>query len=139
MVGGMGHASTVSLGFSLNSKKQIFCLDGDGSLLMHMGALRTIGNFSNKNFKLILLNNNTHESVGNQVTTSDKIRFNELVNSLGYKKYFLIKKNDNYKSTIKKFIKSSGPSFLEIKTNIGSLKNLIRPKNLISVKKNFSK
>ena len=137
MVGGMGHASIVSLGFSLNSNKQIFCLDGDGSLLMHMGALRTIGNFSNKNFKHILFNNNAHESVGNQATTSDKIKFDKLVNGLGYKKYFIIKKNNNYKSIIKKFIKSSGPSFLEVKTSVGSLKNLIRPKNLINVKKNF--
>ena len=61
MVGGMGHSSSVAIGYSLNSKKQTFCLDGDGSVLMHLGALRTVGYLKNKNFKHIILNNNSHE------------------------------------------------------------------------------
>ena len=43
MVGGMGHSSTVAAGYGINSKSQIICLDGDGSVLMHLGTLRTIG------------------------------------------------------------------------------------------------
>ena len=78
MVGGMGHSSMVSLGYSLKSKNQIICLDGDGALLMHMGSLRTIGFFGNTNFKHILLNNNSHESVGGQTTNASKINFNNL-------------------------------------------------------------
>ena len=35
MVGGMGHASSVALGFSIINKNQVICLDGDGALLMH--------------------------------------------------------------------------------------------------------
>ena len=58
MVGGMGHSATVTLGCSLLTKKQTICLDGDGSLLMHLGSLRTIGAFGKKNFKHILFNNN---------------------------------------------------------------------------------
>ena len=54
MVGGMGHSSSVSLGFAINNNKKIFCIDGDGSLLMHLGSLRTIGHSINRNFKHIL-------------------------------------------------------------------------------------
>ena len=53
MVGGMGHSSMVALGVSLKSKNNVICLDGDGSLLMHMGALATIGAIGKKNFKYI--------------------------------------------------------------------------------------
>ena len=75
MVGGMGHTSSVATGFSINTKKQIFCLDGDGSVLMHLGALSTIGNLKRKNLKHIILNNNCHESVGGQPTGAEKIDF----------------------------------------------------------------
>ena len=73
MVGGMGHSASVASGFSLNSKKEVFCLDGDGSILMHLGAMRTIGYLKNKNYKHIILNNNSHESVGGQPTNADGI------------------------------------------------------------------
>ena len=139
MVGGMGHASMVSLGISSKFKGQVFCLDGDGSLLMHMGSLRTIGNLKFKNFKHILLNNNMHESVGGQVTHAKNINFNKLVKSLGYKNYFKVNDEFNYVKAINKLIKSSGPSLLEIKINPGTIKNLIRPKNFLKIKEEFIK
>ena len=62
MVGGMGHASSVSLGYVLSEKKiKVFCLDGDGSLLMHMGSLATIGIVKPKNLIHVLFNNNAHD------------------------------------------------------------------------------
>ena len=137
MVGGMGHASMVSLGYSINSKKQIICLDGDGSMLMHLGSLRTFGNLGNSNLKHILLNNNSHESVGGQTTTAGEINFKNLVKSLGYKKYFKISENKKIKLTIKKFLNSKGPSFLEVLISNGTLNNLSRPDNLIKIKKRF--
>ena len=51
MVGGMGHTSSVSLGYSLFSKNKTVCIDGDGSLLMHLGSIKTLGEFSNHNLK----------------------------------------------------------------------------------------
>ena len=59
MVGGMGHTSSVALGLSLTTKNKTICIDGDGSLLMHLGSIKTAGTFANKNFKYILLNNNS--------------------------------------------------------------------------------
>ena len=64
MVGGMGHTASVGLGYSLFSKHKTVCLDGDGSFLMHLGSIKTAGNFANKNFKYILLNNNSTTQLG---------------------------------------------------------------------------
>lgn len=137
MVGGMGHTSSVGLGMSLKSKKNIFCLDGDGSLLMQMGAIRTIGSFGNKNFKHIMFNNNLHESVGNQTTNADGINFKSLIKSLGYKSYHYLDNKKKIKTKLRSFIKSNGPAFLEVKIKPGTFKKLIRPKNLIEIKKKF--
>ena len=54
-------------------KKPTICLDGDGSFLMHLGSIKTLGTFANKNLKYILLNNNTHDSVGGQSTYTKNI------------------------------------------------------------------
>ncbi len=137
MVGGMGHSSSVAIGYALNSKKQIFCLDGDGSILMHLGALRTIGYLKNNNFKHIILNNNSHESVGGQLTNAYGINFEKLSDSIGYRNYFKIEKKKNIKVIIQRFINSKGPSLLEVKIKSGSLNNLSRPKNLIKIKEKF--
>jgi phosphonopyruvate decarboxylase len=137
MVGGMGHASMVALGVSLKSNNRVICLDGDGSMLMHMGALTNIGAFGKKNFKYVLLNNNAHESVGGQKTISDRIKFSLLSKSLNFKSYFLIKNKKNYKKIINKFLDSAGPNFLEIKIQVKSMKNLSRPNNFKLIKNNF--
>ena len=139
MVGGMGHSSIVSLGYSLNSKKKIICLDGDGSLLMHMGALATVGNYGKSNFKHILLNNYSHESVGGQKTNSENINFKKLIKSLGYKNYYCIKKSTEIKKTINHFLNLNGPSFLEVKLNIENKKNISRINNFEVIKKKFMK
>ena len=137
MIGGMGHSSMVALGVSLKSKNNVICLDGDGSLLMHMGGLATIGRFGKKNYKYILLNNSAHESVGGQKTVADQINFSLLSKSLGFKSYTLIKCKNNYKKIITKFLKSSGPCFLEVKIQVRSMKNLSRPSNFKIIKSKF--
>ena len=137
MIGGMGHSSMVALGVSLKSKSNVICLDGDGSLLMHMGALATIGTFGKKNFKYILLNNSAHESVGGQKTVADQIKFSLLSKSLGFKSYALIKNKNNYKKIITKFLKSFGPSFLEVKIQVKAMKNLSRPSDFKTIKNQF--
>ena len=88
MVGGMGHTSSVALGYSLSSNNKIICIDGDGSILMHLGSLKTAGTFANKNFKYIILNNNTHDSVGGQSTYANNVNFKKLSESLGFKNFF---------------------------------------------------
>lgn len=137
MVGGMGHTASVALGYSLTTKKNTICIDGDGSLLMHLGSIKTAGTFASKNFKYILLNNNTHDSVGGQSTYANQINFEKLSNSLGFKKYYSIKDNQNLKKTLKQFLSGNGLKFLEVKVTNSKIKNLPRPKNLIKIKNQF--
>jgi len=137
MVGAMGHSSMVALGYSLISKKKVICLDGDGAFLMHQGASSISAKFANKNFRYILLNNECHESVGGQPTSINNINLKNFALSIGYKNYYLLNKNKSIDKTIKLFMNSKGPSFLEVKIKPGSLKDLIRIKNLYTIKKNF--
>jgi phosphonopyruvate decarboxylase len=139
MVGGMGHATSVALGYSLFSKKKTICIDGDGSLLMHLGSIKTAGNFANKNFKYILLNNNSHDSVGGQCTHANYINFEKLSKSLGFKKFYSITNNKNLQKNIKKFLIDNNLSFLEVKVSNSKIKKLPRPTNLIKIKKLFMK
>jgi phosphonopyruvate decarboxylase len=139
MVGGMGHASSVAFGYSLFSNKQIICIDGDGSLLMHLGSIKTAGTFADKNFKYILLNNNSHDSVGGQNTYADDIDFKNLSKSLGFKKFYSIINNNNLKKNIKKFLTGNSLSFLEVKVSNSKIKKLPRPTNLIKIKNLFMK
>ena len=139
MVGGMGHSSSLSLGVSLKTKKDVICIDGDGALIMHMGSMINIAKFGKSNFKHILLNNFSHESVGGQSTNIDKLNFSQIIRGFGYKKYFKIDTEYNFKKIIKNFLKTKGPVFLEVKIKKGTLKNLIRPTNLELIKKNFIK
>ena len=139
MVGGMGHTSSVALGYSLFSKKKTICIDGDGSFLMHLGSIKTTGTFGNKNLKYILLNNNSHDSVGGQSTYANDINFKKLSNSLGFKNFYSIQNDRNLKKNIQKFLKGNNLSFLEVKVSNSKIKNLPRPKDLIKIKKLFMK
>jgi phosphonopyruvate decarboxylase len=139
MVGGMGHASMVSLGYSLNSKNQVICLDGDGSLIMHMGSLISTGLKSKSNFKHILLNNGSHESVGNQKIDTLKINFKNIIKGFSYKNYYLADNNLSFNQNLKYFLKSKGPSFFEVHIRSESIKKLSRPINFVKIKEDFIK
>jgi len=139
MVGAMGHSAMLSFGYSLFSKKNIICLDGDGSFLMHLGGLTAFSKFKNKNFKYVLLNNNCHESVGGQKTDIENINIKKLVQSLGFKHYLLIKRKKEIPNKVKEFFNKKSSSFLEVKILNNSISDLPRIKDLYSVKKNFMK
>ncbi len=137
MVGGMGHALSVSIGMSLQTNRQIICLDGDGSLLMHLGAMFSAGFNKKLKIKHVLLNNNCHESVGGQLTNAKKINFRMLSKSLGYSTYYKINSQSEINLKLKKFLNNKENSFLEviIKKNL-NLK-LPRPKNLTEIRDKF--
>ena len=135
LVGSMGHTSSISLGYSVQTKKNTVCLDGDGSMLMHLGGLFTFANKSGKNSKYVLLNNNLHESVGKQKTGINHINIKLLSESLGFSEYIKISnKNELWK--LKK-INSNKKIFFEIKINNQNSTILPRPKNLKKIKKEF--
>lgn len=127
-VGGMGHTSSIAMGVALGqSEKRVICIDGDGSALMHFGALPIIGNIQPKNLVHILLNNSAHESVGGQATVAGELDFKVISLASGYNHYFFADSEESITSCFDKISMSCGPIFVEVKITTGSRKNLGRP------------
>ena len=84
-VGSMGHASQIALGIALQKpERRVFVFDGDGALLMHMGGMAVIGDYSPKNLVHIVFNNGAHDSVGGQPTVGQKIDMEAIAKAVGY-------------------------------------------------------
>lgn len=128
-VGSMGHASSIAAGIAIeNPQKNVYCFDGDGAFIMHMGALPVIAELNLKNFKHIVFNNEAHDSVGAQPTSADKIDFVKLAKSCGYKESFSVDKEKDLEKALSDLAKAQGPALLEIKVKCGARKDLGRPK-----------
>tara|TARA_B100001063_G_C16750732_1_gene550162 strand:- start:1392 stop:1823 length:432 start_codon:yes stop_codon:yes gene_type:complete len=124
----MGHCNQISLGISNNTSKRVFCFDGDGSSLMHLGSLGITGMNAKDNFHHIIFNNGSHESVGGQPTIADALDFKLLSKSLGYKHYTLLENDITFNNWLKTLNRDNlGPSLTEIKVKSYSRSNLGRP------------
>ncbi len=128
-VGSMGHASQIALGIALaKPKRHVYCLDGDGATIMHMGAIAIIGSQKIKNFKHIILNNSSHDSVGGQPTAGFSISLTAIAKACGYVAASSTQSLDEIKREMKNLKSSQGPALLEIKVKKGARKDLGRPK-----------
>ncbi len=128
-IGSMGHCSSIALGIAkTNPHLNIFCIDGDGSMIMHMGTLSTIGQELPDNFHHILINNYTHESVGGQRTSSEIIDFYLLSKSLNYQDYYSANDKKTLNQLIEKLLNNANkPALFEIQVKSGSRLDLGRP------------
>ena len=127
-VGSMGHASQIALGIALSNKdKDVYCIDGDGALLMHLGGLAIIGNAEPKNFRHILINNGAHDSVGGQETVGFKIDTLAIAKACGYKECYSCSSKVELLNLSEKITNVEGPVLLEIKVKKGARKDLGRP------------
>ena len=134
-VGSMGHASQIALGIAMSKpERQIFCLDGDGAIIMHMGSLGIIGSKSAKNFKHVVLNNSAHGSVGGQPTVGDEIDIISMARSCKYKVAYKVETKNELIEKILLLRSVDGPALLEIRVNKEYRKELGRP--TISPKEN---
>lgn len=85
MVGSMGCASSLGLGLALaRPDRRVIVLDGDGAVLMRLGALATLGAARAPNLVHLLLDNGMHESTGGQSTVSPVIDFCAIAQACGY-------------------------------------------------------
>ncbi len=129
-VGSMGHASSIALAIAIHQKERpVFCLDGDGALLMHMGNLGLIGQFRPAHFYHIVVNNSAHESVGGQPTCAPYLNFKSLADGFGYNTYHKIKDLKSIEKTLNLLRHKPGPHFIEVVVQLGSRKDLGRPTN----------
>ena len=126
-VGGMGHASQVALGLALaQPDRHIVCLDGDGAVLMHMGALATIAT-SGASLLHVVLNNGQHGSVGGQPTVAFQVDLTEVARALGYAEARRIETAAELSAAVSARRTNRGPVFLEVRVAPGERADLGRP------------
>lgn len=138
-VGSMGHSSSIALGIAITGKERnVFCLDGDGAFIMHMGALSNIGDLAPRNYKHIIFNNGAHESVGGQPTLGFRLDIPSIAKACGYKEVTTATNEEEIIAGMEKMQKTDGPALLEIKVRIDSRDNLGRPTTTpVENKENF--
>ncbi len=128
IIGGMGHASSIALGIAEQEPdKKIFCLEGDGSVLMHMGSLAIIGTRRVVNFRHIVLNNGLHDSVGGQPTAGLKISLPSIARDCGYTKALTVDDSISIRQALARTRRSAGSVMIEIMIHSGARDELIRP------------
>lgn len=125
-VGSMGHACQIALGIALaKTDRRVWCFDGDGAVIMHMGSMAIVANKAPKNYVHVVFNNGAHDSVGGQPTVGMKINLPAVAKAVGYKDAFSVDNLNDLEHTLNAI--SEGPVFLEIKVKKGNRKNLGRP------------
>jgi len=126
MVGSMGCVASFGLGLALTvPKRRVFVLDGDGALLMRMGALSTIGYERPDNLTHILLDNERYESTGGQSTLSHSTDICGIASANGYPEVHRLADAGALAAWLPKM--GSALTFLYLKIRPGVAKDLPRP------------
>jgi len=127
-VGSMGHCSSIALGVALhNPQKRVWIIDGDGSALMHMGAMATMGAIAPKNLVHVIINNASHESVGGMPTVAGNVDFSSIGGALGYPFFDRVNDEAGLSNALDSICLKTELCFLEILSAPGSRENLGRP------------
>lgn len=127
-VGSMGHSIMIAQGIAAAKRdKMVFCLDGDGACLMHMGSAAVAASCGSENLIHIIFNNAAHESVGGIPTVAGKIDLTGAAAAFGYKTTCRAVTREEVKAAVQRAIDSTGPHFIEIMVNLDVRKDLGRP------------
>ena len=126
-VGSMGHASMIALGIAINQpERRVYCFDGDGATLMHMGNLPIVASAEPRNFVHVVFNNGAHDSVGGQPTVAVRIDLAGVARSAGYRHVVTVDSIEDFKSC-KELLTQEGPVLIEFRVKKGNRKDLGRP------------
>jgi len=126
-VGSMGCASAMALGVALNTKSPVVVLDGDGSALMKLGNMSTIGAHAPKNLIHVILDNNAHDSTGGQPTSSQSVDFAHVALSCGYRSAIKTNNLSGLETGLSTAFNTPGPTLIHVQIQVGSLDPLARP------------
>ncbi len=127
-VGSMGHASQIALGVAMQqSGRRVYCMDGDGAAIMHMGSMAIVGSRKPRNLVHIVFNNGAHDSVGGQPTVGFDIDLVQIATACGYRKALRIESLAELEALPSKLKGTEGPIFVEIRVRKGNRKDLGRP------------
>lgn len=128
-VGSMGHSSSIALALAEQKPdKTIWCLDGDGAMLMHLGGLALIGQRKPQNLIHILLNNEAHESVGGAPTISGDMDWQKIAEGCGYPETYKVRSLEELSALLPHIKASQTLTLVEVLCAIGSRDELGRPK-----------
>ena len=127
-VGSMGHCSSIALGVALNKPgTKVWCVDGDGAALMHMGAMPVIANCNPDNMVHVVINNGSHETVGGQPTVMNNLNFWEIARNCGYPNAFCVSDYESLDRELSAAAARNGLTLIEVKCAIGARDDLGRP------------
>lgn len=127
-VGSMGHSSSIALGLALHkTKTKVWCIDGDGAALMHMGAMALIGSQKPKNLIHIVINNGAHETVGGAPTAAGDIHFHEIAQGSGYEYVRVVENEKELREELLTAKCEDRLTFIEVRAALGARSNLGRP------------
>jgi len=116
MMGSMGHTSAIALGVCLaQPDRPVLLLDGDGSALMHMGSMSTIGHCLPQNLIHVILDNEAYESTGNQDTTSRQMEFAQIARASGYPSACRLEEPDELREEMRQALSQPGPHCIHVK------------------------
>ncbi len=127
-VGSMGHSSSIALGIALQKpERRVWCLDGDGAALMHLGAMAVIGASGPANLIHIVLNNEAHESVGGMPTAAGRVDLCAIAKACGYVNVFSVDSPETLEQALAAAKEGKQLTFLEVKCALGARADLGRP------------
>ena len=127
-VGSMGHASQIALGIALaQPTRRVWCFDGDGAAIMHMGGMAIVADKSPGNYIHVVFNNGAHDSVGGQPTVGLKIDLPGVARALGYNAAYTVERKEDLATVLNRVKDLEGPVFLEVRVKKGNRKDLGRP------------
>lgn len=127
-VGSMGHSSSIALGVAINRpEKKVWCIDGDGAVLMHMGAMAVVGSIKPKNLVHVVVNNGAHETVGGMPTAAGKIDLVGIAKACGYPYAVCVNDFASLDRELEAAKRRDSLSLIEVKCAIGARENLGRP------------
>lgn len=127
-VGSMGHASQIALGIALaQPERRVWCFDGDGAALMHMGSMAIVAAKAPRNYVHVVFNNGAHDSVGGQPTVGLQIDLPAVAKALGYPHAFRVADAAGLAAVLPEIRPLDGPVLLEIRVRKGNRKDLGRP------------
>jgi phosphonopyruvate decarboxylase len=138
-VGSMGHSSSIALGVAIQKPEQrIWCVDGDGAVLMHMGAMAVIGTNHPKNLIHVVINNGAHETVGGMPTVAKDIDLVAIAKACGYPYAVCVDNFDDLDRELAAAKQRNELSLIEAKCSIGAREDLGRPTTTaLENKRNF--
>jgi len=119
-VGFMGGASSIGLGLALaHPERRVLVFDGDGSLLMQLGALATNAGVTARNFVHFLFKNNVYHTSGAQeIPGGEGVDFVLMAKGAGYREAFAIREMDELERRLPHILTTHGPLFVELHTTL---------------------